>query len=267
MRTGRTLLTALFAVMLAFVFLAQPKGASGSEADLSLTVEFKVSETEIPGAVFDIYKIGVFVTDTYYELTGAFKDAFSIEELTDDYEGWDALAAEMSAFADGNGVAPTASSETNEYGLAVFEDLSAGLYLVVGRDAEYNGIRYCSLPFIVSVPARDAATGSFINNVTARPKPGVEEPIPTEAPTPEPTAEPTPEPTGEPTPEPTPTAEPTGEPTPEPTAEPTEEPTPTPEPIPQTGMLWWPVFVFAAAGVILVAIGAAVRASARKNEE
>lgn len=75
-------------------------------------------------------------------------------------------------------------------------------------------------PFIVSVPQRDLS-GNYIYKVDATPKPGTKV-IPT------------------------------------PTRKPTVTPTHSPR-LPQTGQLWWPVFVLAAAGSVCILIGIASR--------
>lgn len=69
-----------------------------------------------------------------------------------------------------------------------------------------------------------------------------------------------------PTPSPTPTPAPT--PTPKPN-EPTPAPTPTPTPppkLPQTGVLWWPVPVLLAAGVVMILFGM-IRRKGNDDEE
>lgn len=75
-------------------------------------------------------------------------------------------------------------------------------------------------PFVVSVPQHDA-DGNYIYKVDATPKPGTKV-IPT------------------------------------PTRKPTVTPTHPPK-LPQTGQMWWPVFVLAAAGIACLMIGMAVR--------
>ena len=130
----------------------------------------------------------------------------------------------------------------------------------------------------------------FTNTYTEPPTPTPEPPTPTpepptptptpteEPPTPTPTEEPpTPTPTEEPTPTPTPTylPDPSGSVTETPTPRPTKTPTPT-EPggssggggggggggssrLPQTGQLWWPVWVLCAVAVVLILSGALIR--------
>ena len=238
----------IVALAVLFLILALPfaRSASASEAPVSLTVVFEYSGSYIPEAEFELYKVGDFGNGAFV-LTGEFADNFSTDGI-EDHEGWDALAAEMKDFVDGNGIEALASGFTDENGRVSFSGLSRGLYLVIGRDVQYEDDQYCSVPFLVALPSWDSELGEWINDVTAMPKPGMVVPVPTDTPAPTETPEPVE------TPEPTETPAPT---------EP-GEPTPTPEPLPQTGMQWTPVFWLVCIGAALLTVGTTLSLIAKK---
>ncbi len=142
------------------------------EAETSLTVEFYMSDTAIPGAKIDIWKVGEFNASLTAELTGVFAEAFNPGKVSG-HDGWDTLAANMRDYVDKEGIEPLDSKITDNKGRAEFGVLEKGLYLVVGRDTEHNGNQYRSLPFLVSLPNYiESDTGKWVFDVTARPKPG-----------------------------------------------------------------------------------------------
>ena len=96
---------------------------------------------------------------------------------------------------------------------------------------------YTTLPFIILLPSWDKESVSWIYNVTAQPKIGVDEPTPTPTPTPPPTGTPT--------------------------------PTPTPSPLPGTGVEWRPTFWFSGFGVffLLLSIVTGIFAFRKEKEE
>lgn len=248
MKAGR--IVSIFMLLMAASFIMLP--AAAAQPPASLKIEFSVAETVIPNTEFDIFIVGDFDMDHgAFILNDTFADTFSTEGVIGT-EKWDELALSMKEFVDENGIAPLASGLTDNNGKLSFYGLSRGLYLVVGRDAEYEGSIYCSLPFLVALPSWDESAAEWIYDVEAKPKPGVV--MPTQSP----------EPTLTPTPKPTATPLPTN--TPKPTPRPSQpaQPTPTPKPLPQTGMLWEPVFWLIGIGVLLIIIGAALRLVHRK---
>ena len=162
----------------------------------SLTVEFSSNDTAIPKAKIEIWKVGVFNNSAVLELKGVYAGAFSLNGVKG-HENWDALAAAMRDYVDGNGIDPLHSKTTDNNGRADFGTLTRGLYLVVCRDTEYNGSIYRSLPFLVTLPNYvDEGGGNWIYNVTAKPKPGVSGPVQTTDTDTETTAQPPPPDTG-----------------------------------------------------------------------
>lgn len=248
MNAGR--IVSIFMLLMAASFIMLP--AAAAQPPASLKIEFSVADTVIPNAEFDIFIVGDFdLEHGAFILTDVFADEFSTEGVIGS-DKWDELALSMKDFVDENGISPLASGLTDNSGRVSFSGLSRGLYLVIGRDAEYAGSTYYSLPFLVALPSWDESAAEWIYDVEAKPKPGVitptQSPEPTLTPTPKPIATPLPTNTPKPTPRPSQPA----------------QPTPTPKPLPQTGMLWEPVFWLIGIGVLLIIIGAALRLVRKK---
>lgn len=193
----------------------------------SLTVELSHEGTAIVGASFSVYRVGNI--DENAVLT---PDApFSALNLSDpkSRSDWDQFARDMAAICKEQQTEPLQTGQTDADGRVCFGEggtLSAGLYLVVGEDCVYRGVRYTSLPFLVTMPSWNAETADWDYEVLARPK--------LEA---EPKATPSPSPTPHPTPTPSPTPS-------------SDDPH-----LPQTGLLWWPIPPLLIIGVILILIG------------
>ena len=220
-------------LMLALILAALPVFRSiAAEQTVSLTIRFVSGETALSGARFDIYYVAEFDPAAGYTLSPAFANDFSIEGY-EDHVGWDALAQEMSDFADEHGVSPTETGYSDASGRVVFPgagspQLEEGLYLVVGHPVESSGSIYTCLPFLVLLPSWDEESSAWVYGVVASPKSGSVTPQPT----PEPTEAPTPPPELTPSPNPDISPSPTPEysPTPAPPESPTPEPTTPPSP-------------------------------------
>ena len=114
-------------------------------------------------------------------------------------------------------------TEVISNGAVKFPDLGSGLYLIKLTKASDNG--YSFVPFLISLPDSD---GKY--EIVGAPKPGVVPPT-------------TPDNPSNNTPNKTPTSTKTG------------------DKLPQTGQLWWPVPMMAAAGLILLTAGVKRRKS------
>ncbi|MBR3298878.1 MAG: hypothetical protein IKI64_06700 [Clostridia bacterium] len=220
-------------LVLALILAVLPVFRSiAAEQAILLTIRFVSGETALSGARFDIYYVAQFGS-AGYTLVPAFAEHFTIEGYEDHY-GWDALAEQMSAFAEENGVAPTQSGETDSGGRVSFPGageppLEEGLYLVVGHPVDSGGSTYTCLPFLVLLPSWDEESSSWVYSVTASPKSGSVTPQPTPSPVPSPT------PTAEPSPTPTLSPSPTPDISPTPAPPETTTPNPTTPPSPPTG--------------------------------
>ena len=217
-------------LLLALAVIAPKNAMAFDTIDMSKTGEISVtikdSKTGDPvgGGSLTIYKVADVVVDNGYKFDAsgtAFKSAGG--DYSSDASLDAALASKLADYAKSNSISGTTLS-IGSNGVATASDLDLGLYLIVQNKAAkgYGSVK----PFLVSVPQRQE-DGTYIYKVVATPKPGTKI---------------------------------DKDPTPTPTRKPTSTPTPTPhDKIPQTGQLWWPVFAMAAAGVVCLVIGMAVK--------
>jgi len=218
----------LSAILCIVCFLYPNHGRA--ETQVSLTVELIADGAPLKDAEFSLYRIGSHVdSDGGIVLDEPYASRFTItlENVTD----WDELAQEVAAYVESEGISPMDTRVTDAGGRVVFPSsgtLEKGLYFVSSTSVQRGSKTYTTLPFIILLPSWDQETQSWICQVTAQPKIGVEEPSPT------PTAEPTP--------------------TPGPTATPSPGPSPSPSPLPGTGVEWRPTFWLSGFGVLFLAL-------------
>lgn len=145
----------------------------------------------------------------------------AVSQLTQDAAiDWRKAAQQLRAWTKNNAISADAQKNTDKNGTATFSQLTTGLYLVVGSDAQSNGKKYCTSPFLVSVPELTENQTAWQYDVTANPK---SEPEHTKQPEDKP-----------------------------------KDDTPTKKPkknLPDTGILQWPIPVLAGSGLALMLIG------------
>lgn len=146
--------------------------------DVRLTLTFQDEETPLSGAVFSIYLVAE--TDAFGELTvtDAFK-GYSVDIRGENDAAWRQLADTLAGYVLRDSTAPTDSGRTDAHGQLVFPTggghLTAGLYLVTGARHTQDGYRYDPSPFLVLLPARDAAANEWNYDVHAAPKADISE--------------------------------------------------------------------------------------------
>lgn len=202
----------------------------------SISVTVKDSRTSLPvaGGEITLYEVATVEstsTGYAYVYTDDFDGCgYSFSHIEDDVAG---LAKSYAAYVTKQDIAGT-PQEVDENGEVHFNDLSAGLYLVV--QTERSGAYTVLDPFIVTIPM--ISDNAYVYDVDATPKTGtVMQPLPpgtNDQPSPSPDV-----PSSSPTPSPTPNI---------PNVPGTSE-------LPQTGQLWWPVPVLASLGTALILIG------------
>ena len=281
MKSIRKRLAAVLAALTLLVWCAAPAFAL-EVVDLSRTGSIKVSlydsETSeaVGGGTLTLYRVAKVQKDNAnlsFVYTNGFEDCGV--ELGDLSEGELAgrLAEKIAATAESTTV------EISDLGVAEFDDLEVGLYLVVQTTAaeNYNVIN----PFLVSVPIQE--NGSYVYDVDALPKVGT-------------AAKKTPEPPDTPDKPDTPDTpdKPEEENPNTPVAPGPDNPdgwvlgangekiylnpeAPSPDNpnghvmgahgLPQTGQLNWPIPVLAVTGVVLVAAGIRLKKGTRKDEK
>lgn len=159
-------------------FAADPIDTS---AKGSLTVDYRYESSPISGAAFEIFKIAD--VDPYVNFTLTQKFAKYPVQLEDNtVESWNSMALTMKGYVQADSIAPDYTATTGSDGKFTLNNLTPGLYLVVGAKHTIGEYTYTTAPFIVSVPGRDAETDEWIYDVTVVPKPSRDE-NPTDEPT------------------------------------------------------------------------------------
>ncbi|MDO4803265.1 MAG: SpaA isopeptide-forming pilin-related protein [Lachnospiraceae bacterium] len=271
------ILTSLLTFMLSGVSVSA-KDAPDVEIPGSITITLNDEDAFMPelGASLELFKAGelyVDDADSRWVLTPEFEDSGA--DLSD--LELEELPASLAAYAEESDLDALDTVLTDENGVAVFQDLSVGLYLVI-QTAATMGYKPV-MPFLVSIPVSSADGEEWIYDVDANPKlsygrltpgggggsetppdtsitptiitPGggketVTPPLGSVTPTPSiPLSTTTPTPNTRTTVTPTKTIVTT---TPRATTTPSS-------PLPKTGQLWWPVPVLAAIGLIFVFAG------------
>lgn len=145
----------------------------------------------------------------------------AVNQLTQDAAiDWRKAAQQLRAWTQNNAISADAQKNTDKNGTATFSQLTTGLYLVVGSDAQSNGKTYCTSPFLVSVPELTENQTAWQYDVTANPKSEPEHTTPPE--------------------------------------DKPKDDTPPKKPkknLPDTGILQWPIPVLAGSGLALMLIG------------
>ena len=141
--------------------------------DVSLKIEYHHDGTKIEGATFDIYKVAEITEDVEFLKTEEFEDC---EETLENLEeaDWSEAAKKYADFAESDeAIEPFSSGKTDSEGIVSFpngeEEMTTGLYLVVGQECEIDGVVYKCDPFFICLPNPDP-DGEWIYDLTATPK-------------------------------------------------------------------------------------------------
>lgn len=214
---------------------------------VSLTLT--VSESAMTGMELDLYKVADISEWAEFTLTGDFAE-YNVTVNGLDSEGWKSLAETLSGYADRDSIKPVMSVEVSDSGTAAFGTLEQGLYLIDGDEVYSEEKVYTPTPFMIALPNRAADSEVWDYNVKAVLKYGISDEVPESG-----------------------TAGQQGD--GDPAIEDDERDNPGEEDengvddedgnLPQTGVLWWPVPVMIAAGLLLVIIGVVKRRGAESE--
>ncbi|MDL2258721.1 Cna B-type domain-containing protein [Eubacteriales bacterium OttesenSCG-928-K08] len=153
--------SALLAILLLMGFA--PSALAYSNVDVnalcSLTLTHRSDEIGLSDVEFRIYR----VASVSEQLRFTFTDEFARSDIALNHEAftqanWQAFASSVFTYALANGITPTATKATDQYGNVDFQSLEAGLYLVVADAIIIDETMYTIDPFVVSLPTLDAIT-------------------------------------------------------------------------------------------------------------
>ena len=158
-------LSVFFAALITAVFcFGSSIKAFAENQQYSLTMNFVTAESgAIAGSQFELY----YALDPDGTLFGDFADLdVEVGDLTSS-ENVSSLASTLAAY--------TGSTEnidevsTNSEGAAKFDDLEAGIYLVIGTSVDVGGILYKPKPALIRIPGHDM-NGELVADVVANVK-------------------------------------------------------------------------------------------------
>lgn len=131
----------------------------------SVCVRMEHEQTPVPGGTLTMYRVADVTSDdgnNVYKFTESFTECgLSLEELQSSQ-----LVSELAEYALQNQIPSVAINPIDDNGMAVFSDLSLGLYLLIQSENApgYYGVN----PFLVSVPTSEGEV--YIYDVDATPK-------------------------------------------------------------------------------------------------
>lgn len=156
-------------ILLLSVLLVAALAAPAFAADTTnLVILLEEDGRTLPGAEFEVFRVGEAAVDGTLKLTGTF--ARYPVELKNAGEDTSAQAAALYGFAKKDGLNPDAVAITNSHGTALVTALPSGLYLVAGRPLVSGGFLYHTEPQLILLPQADPVTGEILKNPVLRVK-------------------------------------------------------------------------------------------------
>ncbi len=171
----------LLAAVLAVFSLSVDASATVVETEKvsSLTFVYAAEGIAFAGLQIQTFRIADVSAEGQYTLTGDFQDyPVSLYDVQSQAE-WRNIASTLASYAVADGLAPTASGNTDETGTVKFENLLPGMYLTLSVRQETPELVTVFENFLTALPMPDG-TGYYNYDVTARPKHETQVPSPAE---------------------------------------------------------------------------------------
>lgn len=133
------------------------------EQKTSLTIQYPCA-----GTLFRIYRVADISEYGEYALTREFEE-YAVDLNQSDQNGWRALASTLVGYVERDGKEAQDTKAADADGKAYFKDLSAGLYLVLGDQAEDDTFKYEAEASLIALPDLDE-NDQWVYDVAASPK-------------------------------------------------------------------------------------------------
>ncbi len=163
----------LLLVLLMLPVTASAAGSIDMNAPTSLTVYAGFDDTPIAGMEFRAYLVST--VDETGELTvtsrfASYASGLDIRGKND--SAWRDMADKLEReIVMNTAITPDAAAISDESGIARFENLTKGLYLVLAEGVELDGYVYTTAAFFALIPSQDMQTNTWNYHVTANAKP------------------------------------------------------------------------------------------------
>ncbi|MCQ2530524.1 MAG: Cna B-type domain-containing protein [Lachnospiraceae bacterium] len=163
------ILLACMIILVVFPLQTFAVGKIDLDQKASLTVDYQYEGMPIPEADFDIFYLATVDEYVKFTLTDVFKDyPISVDDHT--VEEWNELADTLKGYVIDDGLTPDYTITTDEFGQKTLENLTPGLYLVIGQKCMIGDFTYTTTPSIVCLPNADEAYAEWFYDVTIFPK-------------------------------------------------------------------------------------------------
>lgn len=150
----------------------------------SLTINFVINRTGIPGVTASVYRVADINEWGEFTLCGDFRGYSGEINGWRTAGEWDAVAGNLASYVSQKRLVALCSARTGEDGSITFIDkMDHGLYLVMFNQIEYKGMKYTAKSFLVSLPDYDEYEDEWVYDVSVNAKAG---PVPTPPPSPPP---------------------------------------------------------------------------------
>ncbi len=176
MKRIKTIFHIILVLLLMSSLMLPTQAADASPCGLIMKCEYE--QTSISGMPFSLYYVGS-ISGATIQIRDEFASfPLDLRELDDD--GWNQLALAMKGYVLSSELQPTYTGQSDENGVLKFENITAGLYYVLGARTTVDAFSYTSVPFFVTLPYFDAETSTYYNRATVHPKFTAEPYVPTE---------------------------------------------------------------------------------------
>ncbi len=216
----------LLVLLLTILFPAQVHAAGSIDLmrDSSIVISYQDEEKALTGAVFAAFRVAS--VNEFGRITPLEDfEQFDVNITGENAEGWKRMSGALEDHILQSAITPTASGTIDEQGILLLEKIPQGLYLISGTQHIQDQMIYTTDPILVMLPSLDRTENAWIYDVTVYPKHTSRQESEPEIPE-------------------------------QPQTPPEESKPQTPSStLPQTGQLWWPVFLLLAAGLFLIILG------------
>lgn len=144
-------------------------------SDCTLDVTYSSEGMVFAGQDIKLWHIADITEDAQYALAGSFR-SYPIQVTgTSSQSEWDEMTITLNSYILADGIAADKTAKTDARGKVVFDNLTAGIYLVSSVRTEQDGKYYVFESFLAAVPGVDSE-GQWVYSVSARPKMSVHTP-------------------------------------------------------------------------------------------
>lgn len=155
-----------------FIFPCSVNATNFTDASshLSITIDYSHEGVPAKNVTFSIYYVAQMSVNLEFSWTEQFEDFDSMIDLGNlDQNEWERTAQTLATYVQVNQMMPYDINQTNQQGQVTFDNLKRGLYLVLATKHSMEGYTYSVMPSLVCLPNRNE-DGSWLGDVVIHPK-------------------------------------------------------------------------------------------------